>query len=141
MFCIDERIQSTCFTLGDWPLSRILLKNEAQFPWLILVPRKDNIQEIHQLNKKDRGTLMEEINQLSLLMTHYFKPEKLNIGALGNIVPQLHVHVVARSAKDSLWPQGIWQSSFNATPYSEDKLKTLLPVLCDLITVVENVLR
>ncbi|KTD65863.1 HIT domain-containing protein [Legionella shakespearei] len=134
MFCIDERIQSSCFTLGDWPLSRVLLKNEVQFPWLILVPRKDNIQEIHQLDKDERIQLMEEINQLSRLMTDYFKPDKLNVGALGNIVSQLHVHVVARSTTDCLWPQGIWQPALKTIPYDEEQLSVFIPKLSGLIS-------
>lgn len=135
MFCIDERIQSTGFFLGDWPLSRVFLKNEECYPWFILVPRKENIQEIYQLVKEEREVLIEEINQLSLLVNGYFKPDKLNIGALGNVVPQLHVHIVARTKNDVLWPQGIWQSSMLATPYDEEKLKTLLPILRNLIRV------
>ncbi len=133
LFCIDERIQTTCFSLGDWPLSRILLKNEARYPWFILIPRKDNIQELFQLEKKERQILIEEINHLSLLVHGYFKPDKLNIGALGNVVPQLHVHVVARSKHDDLWPQGLWQKSMQATPYDEKKINGLLPILQDLI--------
>lgn len=129
MFSIDERIQSTCFTLDDWPLSRVLLKNEQHYPWLILVPRKNNVHELYQLEKEARQILMEEITQLSLLVNEYFKPEKLNIGALGNVVPQLHIHIVARSQSDDLWPQGIWQSAMHATPYEEKRLNTLLPDL------------
>lgn len=133
LFCIDERIQSTCYTLGDWSLSRVLLKNEAQFPWLILVPRKDNIQEVYQLAKEERLILIEEINQLSVIMNSYFKPDKLNTGALGNIVSQLHVHLVARYQKDVLWPHGIWQPALSATPYEENDLKSLLIDLRDLV--------
>lgn len=133
MFSIDERIQSTGFSLGDWPLSRVFFKNEARYPWFILVPRKDNIQELYQLEKKERQMLIEEISHLSLLVNGYFKPDKLNVGALGNVVPQLHVHVVARSRNDDLWPQGLWQSSLQPTPYNEKELNDLLPILQDLI--------
>lgn len=133
MFSVDERIQSGSFLLGDWPLSRVFLKDEALYPWFILVPRKNNVQELHQLVKEDRELLMEEINQLSLLVNDYFNPDKLNIGALGNVVPQLHVHVIARTQLDGLWPQGVWQSSMIATPYDEERLRVLLPALRDLI--------
>ncbi|KGP62243.1 diadenosine tetraphosphatase [Legionella norrlandica] len=133
MFSIDERILSSCFILGEWPLSTVLLKNEACYPWLILVPRKKHIQEIYQLEKKEQQLLIEEINQLSLLMNNYFCPDKLNIGALGNIVSQLHIHVIARRKSDPLWPHGIWQSSMSATPYQECELNNVLPPLCDLI--------
>jgi diadenosine tetraphosphate (Ap4A) HIT family hydrolase len=133
LFSIDERIQSTGFFLGDWPLSRVFLKNERCYPWFILVPRKDNIQELYQLEKEARQILIEEINHLSLLVNGYFKPDKLNVGALGNVVPQLHVHVVARSKNDDLWPQGLWQSSMRTTPYDETTLKDLLPLLQVLV--------
>ena len=133
MFCIDERIQSTSFLLGDWPLSRVFLKNEDSYPWFILVPRRENIQEIHQLVKEERQILMEEINQLSLIVKDNFKTDKLNIGALGNVVSQLHIHVIARNKKDTLWPQGLWQSSMNSTPYEEQRLNKLLPDLQELI--------
>ncbi len=133
MFSIDERIQSTCFTLGDWPLSRVLLKNEQNYPWFILVPRKSNVHEVYQLVKEERQILMEEINQLSLLVNDYFKPDKLNIGALGNVVPQLHIHIVARNKSDDLWPQGIWQSTMQATSYEEKQLNAFLPELKNLV--------
>ena len=134
MFCIDERIQSTVFALGEWPLSQVFLKNEACYPWFILVPRKNNIQEIHQLVKEERQMLMEEINQLSLMVNAYFKPDKINIGALGNVVSQLHVHVVARTKTDALWPQALWQVALQSTPYEEKKLNILLPDLENLVT-------
>lgn len=102
MFCIDDRIKSSSFILGEWPLSTVLLKNDASYPWFILVPRKMDIQEIYQLEKSERFLLIEEINQLSLLVRDYFKPDKLNIGALGNIVPQLHIHIVIRRKNDPL---------------------------------------
>lgn len=92
-----------------------------------------DIQEIYQLEKSDRFLLIEEINQLSLLVSDYFKPDKLNIGALGNIVPQLHIHIVIRRKNDPLWPQGIWQASMPSIPYHESELKSLLPALGDLV--------
>lgn len=136
VFNIDERIESTSIFLADWPLCRVFLKNEQAFPWFVLVPRKDNIQEIHQLELKERQTLMEEIHQLSLLVQNYFKPDKINIGALGNIVSQLHIHVVARTKQDLLWPQGIWQSAMNSTPYEDKHLLILLESLKNLIDKV-----
>ncbi len=133
MFNIDERIQSTCSTLGDWPLSQVLLKNEDVYPWFILVPRIDNVQELFQLIKADRMQLMEEINQLSIIVNDVFKPHKLNIGALGNVVHQLHVHVIARNQGDPLWPQSIWQSSIISTPYNEVRLSQLLTSLSERV--------
>lgn len=133
MFILDERIQSTSVILGDWPLSRVLLKNEAGYPWFLLVPRKQNVQELFQLNRDERALLMEEINQLSLLITDYYKPEKLNVATLGNIVSQLHVHIVVRTRSDELWPQGIWQASFKPKLYQPIALEELAVVLSVLV--------
>lgn len=133
---IDTRILSTSFALGDWPLSRVFLKNEQAYPWFILVPRTPSIQEIYQLNKNERMLLMEEINQLSLFINEHFHPYKLNIGALGNIVSQLHIHVVGRKQDDPLWPQGIWQSAMQTTPYTEDQLNQQLPSLREKISLL-----
>ncbi len=133
MFCVDERIVSTCFFLGDWPLSRVFLKNESQFPWFILVPRVENVQELFQLTREQQQMLMEEMNQLSLLVYNYFNPDKLNVGALGNVVSQLHVHVIARRDNDALWPQGIWQTALTAKNYESKDLNPLLVQLRELV--------
>jgi len=128
-FKIDPRITDTCIELGDWPLSRVFLKNNANYPWFILVPRKKNIQEIDELSQQCRHELIDEISTLSSLVKSYFKPDKLNIGALGNIVPQLHIHVIGRFTQDSLWPHSVWQSAQTSVPYTEDELKPLLDFL------------
>lgn len=134
MFSVDARIDSSCFFLGDWPLSRVLLKNEAHYPWFILVPRREHIQELYQLTHEERLHLMEEVHQLSLLVQNYFTPDKLNVGAIGNRVPQLHVHVVARTKNDGLWPDSVWQASLHTTPYTQEHINTLVPVLRGLVT-------
>ena len=128
-FLIDERIHQTCFTLGEWPLSRVLLKNNADYPWLILIPRIDNVQEIEQLPQASRYALIDEISALSAIANAYFKPDKLNVGALGNIVSQLHIHIIARFNDDKLWPHGIWQAAQTTTEYCVSQLN---PMLADL---------
>ncbi|MDP3560611.1 MAG: HIT domain-containing protein [Legionellaceae bacterium] len=125
-FAVDYRIEATCVALGDWPLSRVFLKNNKNYPWLILVPRQDDIQEIEQLSQTLRYQLMDEISQLSTIVRQQFQPDKLNVGTLGNIVSQLHVHVIARYTSDVLWPQGVWQSMQIETPYNENILKELV---------------
>ena len=123
LFTPDERLQSSCFYLIDWPLSRILLKNNACYPWLILVPRRANIREITELSKSDRYQLMEELYQATHIMQVMFNPHKINTGALGNIVPQLHLHIVGRFHDDLLWPHGIWQENNEEKPYdNQDSL-------------------
>jgi diadenosine tetraphosphate (Ap4A) HIT family hydrolase len=104
------------------PLCRVLLMNDRRFPWLILVPERDSVREIHQLSPADRAALIEEIAQGSQALERLFRPDKLNVGALGNIVPQLHVHLVARTAGDPAWPGPVWGSGA-AVPYSEGEIE------------------
>ncbi len=135
MFIIDERILNTCFFLGEWSLSSVFLKNECQYPWFILVPRREGIQELYQLTQEERYVLMEEMNQLSLIVKDYFQVDKINLGALGNVVPQLHLHVVGRYVNDALWPQGIWQAVSESKPYEAVEGKKLL---LDLKPIIER---
>src|SRR5215210_4239527 len=106
------------------PLCRVLLMNDSRFPWLILVPERDSVREIHELPPADRATLIEEITQASEVLSRLFRPEKLNVGALGNIVPQLHIHIVARTAADPAWPGPVWGSGA-AEPYTEEELEEM----------------
>ena len=134
-FFVDTRISSTCFELGDWPLSRVLLKNNAEYPWLILVPRIQGIQELDDIPKESRYQLMNEMNQISSIVRTYFKPHKLNVASIGNQVSQLHLHIVARFTHDKLWPQGIWQASQENIPYTNHALNPLLEDLRAQINV------
>ena len=136
-FQLHEQLSSSSIQLIDWPLSRVLLKNNANYPWCILVPRQDNITEITELSKLDRYQLADEVHHLSVIMQDLFKPNKINIGALGNIVAQLHIHVVARFRHDQLWPQGIWQSAMEETPYVE--VNSFITKLIDQLSHVEFV--
>ena len=103
------------------PLCHVLLMNDRRFPWLILVPERDPVREIHQLSPADRAALIEEIALGSGALERLFHPDKLNVGALGNVVPQLHVHVVARAVGDPAWPGPVWGSGA-AVPYSEGEI-------------------
>lgn len=92
--------------------------NDALVPWVILVPRVPEITEIHQLSPPHQNMLIQEITKISLILETHFQPEKINVGALGNLVPQLHVHVIARYKNDRAWPGPIWGTG-PALPYSE----------------------
>lgn len=129
LFKLDSRIATTCFELGEWPLSQVVLKNNANYPWLILIPRIENIQEIDQLPQASRYQLMDEISQLSSIVRAYFKPDKINIGSLGNMVSQLHVHVIGRFTTDNQWPYGVWQQSEVEKPYEVEALQVLIKQL------------
>lgn len=109
------------------PLCRLLLMNDRRFPWLILVPERDSLQsprEIHELAPAERAELVEEIAWASEALTRLFQPDKVNVAALGNLVPQLHVHVVARFAGDAAWPGPVWGSGA-AVPYGDAELAAL----------------
>ena len=94
--------------IGDLNLCSIRLIDNAKFPWIILVPKRKRVKDITDLNPKDQLLLMKEIVHCSKLMMKVFKTPKLNIEKIGNIVPQLHIHIVARYKKDSSWPLSVW---------------------------------
>lgn len=110
MFRLHERLAADTVEVTALDLSLVLLLDDARFPWLVLVPRRARIGEIHQLAAADRALLMDELVLASRAMEALFQPDKLNIGALGNIVPQLHVHVIGRRRDDAAWPGPAWGS-------------------------------
>ena len=107
-FELDGRLVADTAVIGDWTLSRVLLMNDARFPWLVLVPRRKGCTEVFDLSTEDQATLMAEIARAALAVRVVFKVEKINVGALGNIVSQLHVHVVGRRKGDASWPGPVW---------------------------------
>jgi len=107
-FALDPRLAADTFLLGDFDLSRVLLMDDARFPWLILVPRRAELRELIELPRDEQQVLLDEINRCAHVLHALHRPDKLNIAALGNIVAQLHVHVVARHARDAAWPRPVW---------------------------------
>jgi diadenosine tetraphosphate (Ap4A) HIT family hydrolase len=107
-FALHPRLAADTFVVGDLPLCRLLLMNDAQYPWFILVPRRDGAREIYQLADADQQQLLRESAALSRAAMAAFAGEKLNVAALGNVVPQLHVHHVVRFANDPAWPKPVW---------------------------------
>ena len=108
MFELDSRLHNDTFFVCDLTLCRVLLMNDKQFPWLILVPMRNNIAEIIDLPEQEQQTLLAESAKVSTVLQQIFSPYKLNIGALGNVVRQLHVHHVARFESDVAWPKPVW---------------------------------
>jgi diadenosine tetraphosphate (Ap4A) HIT family hydrolase len=123
-FALHPTLARDTVEVARLPLCRVLLMNDRRFPWLILVPEREGLREIHDLPPSERSTLIEEIVQAGQVLVGLFQPDKLNTGALGNIVPQLHAHVVARFATDAAWPGPVWGSGASET-YSEDDLNDL----------------
>jgi diadenosine tetraphosphate (Ap4A) HIT family hydrolase len=107
-FTLHPQLAADCLDIGDWPLCRLLRMNDRTYPWLILVPRRAGIREIIDLAGPDRARLMEEIAAASETLRRETGAHKLNVAALGNAVPQLHVHVIARFTTDPAWPRPIW---------------------------------
>lgn len=126
VFMVDNRILATSIWICDMSLSSVYIKNDRNFLWFILVPRVEQATEIFQLSIIQRNVLMEEIARLSAVISEYHMPDKLNVGALGNIVSQLHIHVVARFHNDEAWPHSVWQSSVTSLPYNDVALDSLV---------------
>lgn len=109
-FALHPRLAADTVEVTRLLLCRVLLMKDRRFPWLLLVPERDGVREIAELPPVDRAELIEEIARASDVLTRLFQPDKLNVGALGNVVPQLHVHVLARFSTDPAWPGPVWGS-------------------------------
>ena len=124
-FALHPKLEvDTCFA-ADWPLCQVLVMNDARYPWLVLVPRRDGVTEVTALEAPDRVQLMDEIARAGRLVQAFPGVAKLNIGALGNLVPQLHVHVVGRHHGDPAWPGPVWGHN-PAMPYEAAALDRIL---------------
>ncbi|WP_095154348.1 HIT domain-containing protein [Pseudomonas sp. Irchel 3E13] len=121
MFALDPRLEQDTFVLGDFPLCRLLLSKDANYPWFILVPRRADISEIFQLDGNEREQLWRETNFLSETLKNCFAADKMNVAALGNVVSQLHMHVIVRRRNDVAWPAPVWGNK-PAIEYSSDQL-------------------
>lgn len=124
-FTLDPRLAADTAFVADWGLSRVLLMDDARFPWLILVPRRANLVELTDLALKEQTQLLGEIKRAMETLRNAEGCDKLNLGALGNIVRQLHVHVVARREGDAAWPAPVWGSG-KAIRYAPDERERLL---------------
>jgi diadenosine tetraphosphate (Ap4A) HIT family hydrolase len=107
-FILHPQLAKDTLLIGDWPLCRLLRMNDQSYPWLILVPKRADIREIIDLREEDQHLLMTEISAVSRALRQVHAPDKINVAALGNVVPQLHVHVIARFTSDPAWPRPIW---------------------------------
>jgi len=117
-FVLHERLASDTAPVVELPLSSVRLMNDSRWPWLILVPRREGAVELHGLEDADQVQLMREIAMASRALEAACRPDKINVGALGNLVPQLHVHVIARTRDDEAWPGPVWGAGA-ARPYGD----------------------
>ena len=131
-FQLDKRLESDTFWVGDMPLCKVLLMNVANFPWIILVPKVSDKSEIFDLNQSDLEKYHRETNYLLQSMSKLYMADKMNIASLGNLVSQLHTHIIVRYKKDDAWPNPVW-SYPDMIPYKTneyqmeiDKIKKLV---------------
>lgn len=111
MFKLDQKLQADTFFVHDFKISQLLLMNNANYPWFILVPRQPNLVELTDLDFADQTEVLREINVVSKILQKEFNPTKLNIAALGNMVRQCHIHIIARFESDASFPNPVWGSA------------------------------
>ncbi len=135
MFELHQQLAKDCVFAGDLPLCQVLLLNDSHYPWLILVPRRENVREIFQLELVDQNQLLTESSAVGAAMNEYFNADKMNVAALGNMVPQLHIHHIARYKNDVAWPSPVW-GAVAAKPYTEEELYQRLTEVRQLLSTV-----
>ncbi|QSA98468.1 HIT domain-containing protein [Methylococcus sp. EFPC2] len=122
MFELHPQLKRDCRDLGRFTLCRLLLMNESRYPWFILVPERAGVSEIHQLSDTDRHQLADESALTAQTLAELFQADKMNIAAIGNLVPQLHIHHVVRYRSDPAWPAPVW-GKFTPSPYDDGGLE------------------
>jgi diadenosine tetraphosphate (Ap4A) HIT family hydrolase len=116
-FSLDHRLADSSLHIADWDLCRVCLKNDKTWHWLYLVPMRDDVREFCDLPPADQQTLMSEITRAQTALKTLYGAEKINTAALGNMVPQLHIHIFARYAADPAWPKPVWAVDLPEVPY------------------------
>jgi diadenosine tetraphosphate (Ap4A) HIT family hydrolase len=122
---IHPQLLNDSLVIGRFTLSHLLLMNDANYPWFILVPDRDNITEVFQLEQADQQQLITESSMLSKTISEQFKADKINIAALGNMVPQLHIHHIVRYRNDAAWPAPVW-GRHPASPYTDSAVEVVV---------------
>jgi diadenosine tetraphosphate (Ap4A) HIT family hydrolase len=133
-FALDSRLAADTLPVGDLPLCRVLLMRDRRYAWLVLVPRRACLVEVADLDDDERATLWREVDRAAAALRAAMPCDKVNIGALGNIVRQLHVHVLARVEGDAAWPGPVWGHGA-AVPYEGGEAERLVAVLRGLLGV------
>lgn len=133
MFEMDTRLQQDALVLGDFPLCRLLLSKDANYPWFILVPKRAGVSEVFDLSQEDQAQLFKETTDLAQALRGEFKADKMNIATLGNVVSQLHMHVIVRRHGDAAWPAPVWGKvpAVEYAPGQVDAIRERLRTLLD----------
>ena len=124
MFALDTRLQEDTWLIGDFPLCRLLLSNDSNYPWFILVPRREGITELFQLDDADQQRMWAETTALARVLKESYGADKINVATLGNVVSQLHMHVIVRRREDAAWPAPVW-GRHPARAYSEEEIAAI----------------
>lgn len=122
IFALHPQLEKDCIVIGDLPLCRVLLMNDSRFPWLILVPRVQNLREIFDLQEHDYSIVMQEIRRVTQTFAELTRAHKMNVATLGNVVPQLHIHIIVRQTDDVAWPGPVWNIPSRPEPYQKEKI-------------------
>lgn len=133
MFQLHQRLAQDTVKVGEFLLCEVLMMNDSHYPWIILVPKRDAITEIHDLDHADQQQLMCESSYVAKLMKQHYAAKKMNVAALGNMVSQLHIHHIARFEQDAAWPKPVW-GVVSAEKYNEEKLHALVKQYQQLFT-------
>lgn len=120
-FELHPQLVADSIVLGDFPVSRLLLLNDANYPWFVLVPRRADATEIYHLSDEDQCILMKESSFLASNLADTFAAKKMNVASLGNMVPQLHIHHIVRYESDAAWPAPVW-GKVPAKPYTDEEI-------------------
>lgn len=132
MFTLDPRLQNDTITLGQFALCQLLLMNDKRYPWFILVPKRERVVEFFDLNESDQMQLWAEVSTLNQLLAPTFRADKMNVANLGNVVSQLHIHVIVRYSTDEAWPSPVWGKG-TAIPYHESDIAVIKAKLADVL--------
>jgi diadenosine tetraphosphate (Ap4A) HIT family hydrolase len=119
VFTLHPQLAADTETITSLSVCRVLLMNDSRFPWLILVPERPELRDLHELEAEDYQTAANEIRAVSHHLANHFGADKMNVAALGNMVPQLHIHIIARFTGDAAWPKPVWGVG-NAVPYTPE---------------------
>ena len=128
MFVLDSRLQADTVLIGDFSLCQLLLSNDSNYPWFVLVPKRPDISEIFELTLEDQLQLWQETTVLAAILNTLFAADKMNVATLGNVVSQLHMHVIARRHGDPAWPAPVW-GKHPAQPYTAQQVSTIVQQL------------
>lgn len=123
---LHPQLVKDCLPVTSLGICRVYLQNNSHFPWLVLIPMRDGLSEIFDMNMEDYEQVMSEVRHVTKYFSSFTGADKMNVAALGNIVPQLHIHIIARFKDDKAWPNPVWNTSLPPAPYPSDKSELLI---------------